>query len=409
LTCVDAGLPYAGALCGDAEEPCEVVVAEVVEAEHHFRNEAPAVAFDNDCAPRVLYSIAEGGYHGYFAVREDVDQWAVEETPFPIARVGLDYDHDADETLALSYNGAFGTSLWSKGAGPWAEIEALAGKQIASAHGFARDPASGAAHAAVVTDGNAARHAIYDGGWMTDDLGTQASASATLALDGDGGAHLSFWSSVDLTWKLYYANPPEPAEEILALGSNVLNIQRHGVAAFPGDNDPLAVGAAAIAAIQQPGGLHELVLAQRIAQGKWATEVIVSEDDQNAKLCLQPPAMTGDICEYDYVRYIPLEIVASDSGDVRFFFRQTHYAGSLIGECVMMPFPICSWKANTNDSTAELRIGWPTDQGPEWATVTDEAFITDMSARIDAEGRIHVAAYDTENGDEMMVRYLRIE
>ena len=31
------------------------------------------------------------------------------------------------------------------------------------------------------------------------------------------------------------------------------------------------------------------------------------------------------------------------------------------------------------------------------------------NVRIDAEGRIHVAAYDTENGDNFSVRYLRIE
>ncbi len=408
VDCVDDNLPYAGALCGPEDAPCEIAVDEAVEAEHHFRNESPAVTFDTLCDPQVLYSIAEGGYHGYFSAREGEDLWPVDKTPFPIARIGLAYDHSADTTLALTYNGAFGTSLWTRIDGAWEETAPLAGKQIASAHGFARDPA-GPLHAAVVTDGNAPRHAIYDGDWMTEDLGNQTPASATVALDGDGQPHMTFWSSKDQTWKLYYAAPPEAPEEIIALGSNVLNLQRQAVAPVPGDGNPLTTSAYTFAAVQQQGGLHELMLSKRIAPGKWEHTSVIAESDENAVLCQQVPMQNGQTCDYDYVRDIPLGILASADGDARFFFRETNYVGTLVAECVQMPFPICSWVPLSNENTSELRIGWPTENGAEWVKVLEDAFITDMSATIDAQGRIHIAAYDTENIQETMVRYLRLE
>jgi len=407
VDCVDDNLPYAGPLCGPDEQPCEVTIDEAVEAEHHFRNESPAVTFDNLCDPQVLFSVAEGGYHGYFAARDGDASWPTAATPFPIARVGLAYDHDAEQTLALTYNGAFGTSLWSRDQ-DWEELAPLPGKQIASAHGFARDPA-GPLHAAVVTDGNAPRYAMYDGGWMTDDLGDQAPASAALALDGDSNPHMTFWSSTDLTWKLYYTAPPEAPEEILALGSNVLNIQRQGVAAIPGDGDPLATSALSLAAIQQLGGLHELVLSARLGPDKWTTETIIAENDDEAQLCQTEPLEPGQTCDYDYTRYLPLEIVSSAGGDARFFYRYTRYVGTLVAECVQMPFPICNWVPLSDENEAELRIGWPTEEGPAWTTLISDAFFTDMTAVIDAQGRIHIAAYDTENTGETMVRYLRIE
>ncbi len=408
VDCVDDNLPYDGALCGPENLPCEVTVDEAVESAHHFRNESPAVTFDTLCEPQVLYSIAEGGYHGYFSAREGDDQWPVDKTPFPIARVGLAYDHSADTTLALTYDGAFGTSLWTRVGGAWEETAPLAGKQIASAHGFARDPA-GPLHAAVVTDGNAPRHAVYDGDWTTDDLGVQTPASAAIALDGDGAPHLTFWSSKEQTWKLYYVAPPAAPEEILALGSNVLNLQRQGVAAVPGDGDPLETSAYSFAAVQQPGGLHELVLSERIEPGKWTHESVIAESDEDATLCQQAPLQMGDTCDYDYIRDTPLGIISSAGGDARFFFRETHYVGTLTAECVQMPFPICSWVPLSDENTSELRIGWPTENGPEWTTVLTDAFITDMSATVDAQGRIHIAAYDSENISETMVRYIRLE
>ncbi len=407
-SCVDDDLPYAGALCGPEDDACEVSINEAVESEHHYRNESPAVTFDNLCDPQVLYSVAEGGYHGFFSARAGDQDWPVAKTPFEIARIGLAYDHNEDATLALTYDGAFGTSLWSHTGGAWQEIDAMPGKQTASSHGFARDPA-GPLHAAVVTDSSEPRHAIYDGNWSSESLGEQSPASVAVSLDGAGAPHLSFWSSTDQTWKLYYAAPPEPAEEILALGSNLLNIQRQGIAAVPGDGQPLETAALALAAVQTAGGLHRLVLATRLSPGKWKVETIVAEDDKNAVLCEQQPQSEGDLCDYDYIRYLPLEILASAGGDARFFYRQTHYIGTLVAECVQLPMPACFWIPLSNENTGELRIGWPTDSGPAWTTVLDDVFFTDMSATIDTEGRIHIAAYDTENTSDTMVRYLQLE
>ncbi|HGG57368.1 MAG TPA: hypothetical protein ENK31_06185 [Nannocystis exedens] len=71
--------------------------------------------------------------------------------------------------------------------------------------------------------------------------------------------------------------------------------------------------------------------------------------------------------------------------------------------------PVCYWTSLSNENTGELRIGWPTKNGPAWTTVLDNVFFTDMDTTIDSEGRIHIAAYDTENETDTMVRYLRIQ
>lgn len=408
VPCVDDNLPYAGPLCGPPGQPCTLSADEAVEAAHHFRNEAPAIAFDAACDPEIAFSIAEGGYFGYFARRVGVDAWSTEPTPFALARVGLAHAPSADTPLALAYDGAFGTSLWHREAGEWTSIAPLPGKNIASARGFARDP-MGPLHAAVVTDDGAARHAIHDGAWQSTAIGGDAPASATVALDPTGDPHLTFWSSKNLTWELFYAAPPEPAELVFPLGSNVLEIQQHAIAVVPGDGNPLDATPYVLAARQLPGGLHEIVLAHRVSQKKWEVEVVIAEDDKDAKLCDGEPEGPGATCDYDYVRYRPLAAVASAGGDVRFFYLQHHHVGTLVAECQMMPMPFCAWAPQSDTSSTELRIGWPSDQGPKWAPLADDVFIADATATVDAAGRIHVAAYDTENQDGLMVRYLRAE
>lgn len=408
IACVDDNLPYAGPLCGPPGQPCTLSADEAVEAAHHFRNEAPAIAFNAACDPEVAFSIAEGGYFGYFARRVGVDSWSTEATPFPLARVALAHEPAGDAPLALAYDGAFGTSLWRREAGQWKSIAPLPGKNIASARGFARAP-MGPLHAAVVADDGAVRHAIHDGAWQSTAIGGDAPASAAVALDPAGDPHLTFWSSKNLTWELYYAAPPEPPELVFPLGSNVLELQQHGIAVVPGDGNPLDAAPYVLAARQLAGGLHELVLAHRISQQKWIVEVVIAEDDKDAKLCDGEPEGPGDTCDYDYVRYRPLAVVASAGGDVRFFYLQHHHVGTLVAQCQMMPMPVCAWAPQSDTSTAELRIGWPTDQGPKWAALAEDVFITDATATVDAAGRIHIAAYESENQDGLMVRYLRAE
>ena len=407
IACADDTLPFAGELCGPPELPCVVVASEAASAGHHFRNEAPAITVDTACDPRILYSVAEGGYHGFFARREGPDTWTTAETPFAIARVGLAHDYAGDRTLALAYNGAFGTSLWSWQGDVWTPDDAVMGQHIASAHAFARG-GDGVLHAALYGSDNLIRVARHDGSWMLADVAGQATASTALALDPDGAPHLTLWRSQGPNWELTYAAPPMAVEPAFSLGSNVLNLSLHGVAVIPGDGDPLTMVPYIVHA-RRAGQLHGIVLTRRVGVGKWSSDDVIVEDDQNASLCQGEPQTPGETCDYDYVRYRPLTIVASAGGDVRFFYGMTHHLGTLTAECVDLPFPMCFWTPLVDKSEAELRIGWPTEQGPAWATLAEGIFATDLTVVVDANGRFHAAIYDTEGEDEPMVRYLAFE
>ncbi len=408
--CDDDTLPYAGPLCGPPESPCALTANEAISPDHTFRNEAPAIALDIDCAPQVAYSVAVGGYHGYFARRVDDDSWESESTPMDLARVGLDYDPVNEHTYALAYGGAFNASLWSRdGGGQWSEEGAIAGQHIGSAYAFERD-ASGNFHAGLFNSGYVAEHGLWDGAWALQGFGAQ-SQQTTLALDPiDDTPNLTYWTSENLTWELMWATPDDGPEVVTALGSNVLEIQQHGVAVIPTDNDdPLPARPYVLLAIQQPGGLHTLALAHRVDVDSWSVEEIIAEDDDGASLCQFAPGGPGETCDFDYVRYLPLSVVASAGGDVRFVYRMTHHMGTLVSECVEFPFPQCWWNLQEDNSTAELRIGWPTEDGPEWVAFVDDVFATGLTMRVDADGVMHMAMYDTENIPDFMVRYLRLE
>jgi hypothetical protein len=188
---------------------------------------------------------------------------------------------------------------------------------------------------------------------------------------------------------------------VLSLGSNSLEIARHGVAEAAGE---LAV----LAARQLPSGLHELVLARR-AEGAWQITPVLAEDDQGASLCAGEPQADGQLCAYDYVRLRPFGALAGAPGEFRLFFRRTRHRGVLIAECTDLPFPVCTWQNQSDQSESELRIAWPTDQGVAWATALTDAFFTDLTATVDADGRIHIAAYDARPLEEITVRYVRLE
>ena len=408
--CDDDTLPYAGPLCGPQESPCALTANEAVSPDHTFRNEAPAVALDIDCAPQVAYSVAVGGYHGFFARRTGEDSWESESTPMELARVGLDYDPVGERTYALAYGGAFNASLWSRdGDGQWSEEGAVAGEHIGSAYAFERD-SSGNFHAGLFNSSYFAEHGLWDGAWALQSFSAQ-SQQTTLALDPiDDTPNLTYWTSENLTWELMWATPEDGPEIVAALGSNVLEIQQHGVAVVPTDNDdPLAARPYVLLALQQQNGLHALALAHRADVDSWSVEEIIAEDDDGASLCQFPPGGPGQTCDFDYIRYLPLGIVASAGGDVRFVYRMTHHMGTLISECVEFPFPQCWWSLQEDNSTAELRIGWPTENGPEWVKFADDVFATGLTMRVDADGIIHMAMYDTENIPDFMVRYLRLE
>ncbi|MCB9700976.1 MAG: hypothetical protein H6711_03720 [Myxococcales bacterium] len=408
LVCDDATLPYAGSLCGPPQLPCVIVADEAASPTHAFRNEAPAIAVDNGCAPRILYSVAEGGYFGYSTWREGADQWVTEPTPFELARVALAHDRAADRPLALAYNGAFGTSLWTREGDLWTKIDAVSGQHIASAHAFARG-ADGRLHASLYGSDNVDRYAVHDGAWVLADVAGEATPRTALTLDPDGAPHLTFWRTVGASWALTYAAPPAAPEILFDLQSNVLELGAHEIAAIPGDNDPLPVIPYVLHARRVGGPLHAVVLSHAVGFGKWESEDVIVEDDKDASLCNAPPNDPGDTCAYDYIRHRPLAIYASAGGDVRLLFLTIHHKGTLSAECVDFPFPMCNWVPESDASAAEVRIGWPTDLGPKWTTLAAGIFAADLTVTVDAGGRAHAAIYDSEGGQDWMVRYLAFE
>lgn len=106
VQCDRLDLPHAGNFCVGG---CWVAIDEHFESTGGFRNGSPAMALDLECEPQVLYSLAESGFHGRFAVRTGPDAWDLDETPFSVARGSYIID-DHGVGHGSANNGAFGIS-----------------------------------------------------------------------------------------------------------------------------------------------------------------------------------------------------------------------------------------------------------------------------------------------------------
>lgn len=409
-SCLDIDLPYEGPLCGPEQDPCQVLRDEFVSPDQNFRNDSPAIALDSSCSPHVLYSVAVGGYHGFYAQRTGVDTWETEDTPMDVATCGLTIDPADDSAVAQVDDGAFGVSLWRRIDGQWSELASQNSMNHSRAQGLGRDT-TGNLHTAMWSAAGEPRIGTYTDSWnFLTAVGSQAQDVALGVDELNASGHMTYWTSIEGTWELYWEAPPEPPELVAPLVSNVLEVREQALTVIPPMGLDLPTQPWVLLADRTaPQGHHKILLASREGVKDWNVREVAAEDPDSDQTCFQEPNGPGDSCNYDYIRYQPLEIVSSHGGDVRFLYLQLNHKGTLVAECVDMPFPMCFWTLDSDESTSELRVGWPTEDGVGEAVVAQDVFPTRMTAVLDSGGNIHIAYYDRPPtmGDPT-VRYLAI-
>lgn len=402
-SCQDADFPVLAPLCGAEGPACVGKRDELVSAMPVFRNDMPALVLRGDCGPAVLYSEAVGGYHGFYGERTGANMWTVESTPMPLATAGLEYDPGTAEASAIVDDGAFGVTLWRRsGGGVWKQLSALVGMNHARAPQLARD-GEGALHLGHIDSEQHALLERFDGAWKTDSIDSQADIHVRLALDAAAAPRITYWSSKEATWKLYFAAPPAAPELVTPLQSNVLE-RPHTSLALAGPDQTPWVFAARRQADQQH---HDLVLLHRLGPAKWAEETLVAENAATDKTCDAEPG-PGQVCAYDYVRLYPLALLTAGA-EVRAVYTAINYKGSMTADCKNMPIPFCVWLPQSDSSTAELRVAWPGAAPNEHQVIAGDVFTDRATARLDPGGNMHLAFYDQAPGTpDPVVRYLAV-
>lgn len=401
-SCLDADFPVVAPLCGAGGPPCLLKRDELISDQLKFRNDMPAIALRGDCGPAVIYSEAVGGYFGFYAERTGPGAWTVEPTPMPIATGSLEIDPATDEAFALTDDGAFGVTLSTRSGGVWKTTGALEGMHHTRAPQLVRG-ADGKLHVGHIDADQTALYHVFDGAWSMSQVDKAADIHVRLALGPAAAPRLTYWSSKEATWKLYFAAPPAEPELVTPLQSNVLDRAHTSLALAGADATPWV-----LAARKQADQVHhDLVLLHRTGPAKWAEETLVAEDPAEATCALDPQG-PGEQCMYDYTRYHPLTLFTA--GDqVRAVYTAIRSQGTLVAECEMMPFPICFWTPLSDESTAELRVAWPGSQPEEHAVVAADVFTDRATGRLDPGGNMHLAFYDYVPGTpDPVVRYLAI-
>lgn len=402
VDCYEEGVhPYGGALCGPGVAPCEVA-EEVVDPMPVFRNGAPAITHDSDCSPQVFFSRAQGGFSGMLAVHDDAGSWTLHPAPEPTAQPGVAYDAIAGNTQVVMYDGAFGVHLatWDGG---FVDGEDLPGAHSLRTQGVA-SLGDGVLQLGVSTQaGSGVAHAEYDGAsWTTTPIATNAEWVGA-GIGAGGEPQITYWGSGGGTWELFWHDAlAETTELVVPYGSNTLDVGDHRIAVV-GDAPRI------VASRRQPNGLHEVVLATRTAPNDWAVDVLVSEDSTGEETCMTAPSFEGQTCDYDFIRYRPLDLVASQGGDVRVYFAEDHNIGTLVAECLAMPFPVCFWAPQSDVSEFTVLLAAPDGAGGfDTAPLIIGGRVVAMEHSLDAGGTTHVAAYIDED-EGSTVSYFRVE
>lgn len=358
----------------------------------------------------IAYSVAEGGYHGFYARRDAPMSWSEAETPFPIA-LGAVVATPEGIPFVLAYGGSSSVALWNLVGGQWIGGTQIPGQATVWAGGMGRDSAGGL-HAAAMGPNSQLLIARYEGGWTTTPIsGAQISARVPLALSPEGTPHLAYWSSSQGNgWQLYWVAPPGAPEVAAPLGSSGLGTehQRQAIAVPPSDSqNPEGRPHLFFARPATGGQRQELVYATRQGAGAWNV-LPVDEESAQATHCTGEP-MEGDTCDYDYEQISPIGVVASQGGDVRLVYAKLHRQGTMVGVCDQ-GLPFCFWQTMMDNSDGQIFVAWMEgSQQAGKAPVGSGILSTNGTVALDALGRIHVALYDVPPGaGGSMVRYLQI-
>lgn len=392
--------PYAGELCGPDDLPCTIATDEALDGPA-FRNGAPALAIGDACQVHVLFSVAEGGYHGYYAT--NAGGWTIESTPMDVAVGGLVVDPVTQVPSAVVDDGAFGVTTWVRDGG-WSQVASFAGMHHFN-HGLVRG-LDGVLHAAYRTDADALKLASYAGMWSIADVGMQG-VHPVAAVSMAGVGQLSAWVSNPAGWQLYW-HGAGMSELVADYGSNALEISAHAFAVVGGE-EPEGLGTPHVlyaALLPGPTFGHHLGYATRDLEG-WST--IAFAPDETTELCDIDPMLDGQLCNFDFVRHHPLALVTSESGHVRLLWTRVHHQGTLTAQCEMGNPPFCAWTTTEDTSSGELWIGWPSLDAIE-TRMLGPSFALTATAGVDTSGRIHLAVYDLPPGaDGFTLRHLRLQ
>ncbi len=392
--------PYAGELCGPDDLPCTIATDEELDGPA-FRNGAPALAIGDACQVHVLFSVAEGGYHGYYATNEG--GWTIESTPMDVAVGGLVVDPVTQVPTAVVDDGAFGVTTWVRDGG-WSQVASFAGMHHFN-HGLVRG-LDGVLHAAYRTDADALKLASYAGMWAISDVGMQGTHPVA-AVSMAGVGQLSAWVSNPAGWQLYW-HGAGMSELVVDYGSNALEIGAHAFAVIGGDETNVLGTPHLLHAIGDPEPLagHSLAYSTRSIV-EWST--IAFAHDESTEPCNDEPFGDGEQCHYDFVRHHPLALVTSENGHVRLLWTRIHHQGTLTAQCEMGNPPFCAWTLTDEASSGELWIGWPSFDTIE-ARLLGPSFAIAATAGVDTSGRIHLATYDLPPAAEgSTLRHLRLE
>lgn len=398
--------PWAGTLCGTTAQPCQIVVAEVIdpapaiEEFEHFRHGAPSITHDEGCAPIVGFgaTVAPDDVHGVLARRRGDDDWQQVERPLVASTTvawdaGLHllrliegrstgavahstYDADTDAFAVAPSTARLLPDARSLGNGRWQAV--------------ARDPSD-----------DTALHLLRfaDDTWTDDVLAIPQLYDATVELSDDDAGHVLFRAAHGDAWGLFYAAPPYDAQEF------VLDLQsrEYVMAAFDlamAHDRPHAIAVRS----DLDTGVNDLVYLSRGDDGAWNVRVFATNDPAQDVGC-PDPVLGAPTCEFVDVARLPEAIVASHGGDVRIFWHERLRTGTAEVTCVEPDAP-CEWTTTAQETLHTTWITAPTDDGFDTTMLLDRDFrIGDID--IDGTGNIHIVG-DTLEATGTRVDYLRL-
>ncbi len=409
--CGSAPHPYSGSLCGPSGSACKVKINEKIPTTAGFRNRQPALALDKKGLPRVLFSLAVGGYTGYWAVRGATGVWSVAKTPFALAMGGLDRE-PSGSYLALAHAGdTKGGELWRHNGKAWAKVQTVNPSLAGYAKGI-----SGWPHGLEVDSGGCAHMGIYDvykseaylrrgaaGKWFSQSVATSASGTdMSIALSPGGLAHVVDWASAGSAgWELKWQVPGvAKVEKVMPLGSNTLSEKAIGLAV----TGAKGVGVPHLFFSAQHASVANLIYARRGTAG-WVQSTLVTGGSHSCGKCT-----AGAKCSYDYSTYHPMSLVASGGGDVRLLYARKRYHGTKVGTQQSYPPFNCFWSGGQVDGS--VHMAWPATGGFKTALLISKIFLNwggTVETELDASGNIHAAIYSSTTGlTNTDVRYLKI-
>lgn len=373
----------------------EVLADETLASPPSFRNDRPAVGVQADGTVNIAYSVAENGYHGFWAERTGTT-WAEAATPFDIATAGIAYDADGSP-LVIAYGGAGDTGIWRRSSTSWTPYANPVGYAGGSSSTFAR-ASDGTLHGLFTPSGNYVEigYATYDGtAWSYERVGDVANfvSAAGLALAQNDAPHVVFWDSdAENGWKLQYRAPNGQVSTGYVPGTWMLDSPWVDMAADAGA--PMA-----IVDPQRHGARYEV--AALVGKQTPFTEIVIATGTE-ATVCGEP---TG-VCNVDYEQVYPVAVATDASGGAWWAWSRVHVVGTYVAVCQDM---YCTWDGGAVAVDGDLSVSCMDDQ-----SVLHERRILDVygpgSGDMTVVGdTLHLATYDWDpaSGDSV-VRYTQV-